>query len=276
MAHVRTLYEQPHLAIRDITCRAARGGPGVTRGGEGAHIVFVRRGVFVAHLGARAYVADPRTALVSWSDTEYRLSHPGDHGDDCTVLELSPVLAEELLRGRCARRDLEVPLAPATQARYALALATVERGDAFDAEEAALELARSALGDSDPIRSTPARRRRAATIVRRVRELLAADPATVRSVDELAAAANVSSYHLMRIFRRETGTTLRAYRAQLRLALALHRLQSGEADLSALAIELGFASHAHLTDTFARLLGTSPRSFRALTRSRRRTTASRR
>lgn len=260
MAQVRTLCEQPHLVIRDVTCRAARGGPGASRGGEGTHLVFVRHGVFVAHLGTRAYAADPRTALISWADTEYRLSHPNHCGDDCTVLELSRALADELLRGRRARRDIELPLAPAMQARYALALAIAEKGDALATEEAALELARATLGDPGGITGTSTRRH---AIVRRVRERLVADPASACSVGELAAVAGVSSYHLMRVFRHETGTTLRGYRVQLRLALALHRLRAGERDLARLAAELGFASHAHLTDTFTRLLGSSPRSLRA-------------
>lgn len=261
MAHVRTLCERPDLAIRDITCRASRGGPGAARGDEGTHLVFVRHGVFVAHLGSRAYVADPCTAIVSWTETEYRLSHPGDCGDDCTVLELSPALADELLHGRRARVHIELPLAPATQAQYALALATAERGDPFATEEAALELARSALGET-PLVGAPARR---ALLVRRARELLDTDPAASWSVGALAAAVGASPYHLMRLFRHETGTTLRAYRTQLRLALALHRLRRGERDLAALAAELGFASHAHLSDTFSRLLGTSPRAFRRQT-----------
>jgi AraC-like DNA-binding protein len=259
VAHVRTLCAQPHLAIHDITCAAARGGPGASRGGESTHLVFVRRGVFVAHVGPRAYVADPRTAVISWADTDYRVSHPAACGDDCTVLDLAPALADELLHGRRSRVDVELPLAPATQARYARALATAERGDAFAAEEAALELARAALGDSARTIGLPTRRR---AIVRRARELIDADPTSACSVATLAAAVGVSPYHLMRLFRRETGTTLRAYRVQLRLALALHRLRRGERDLASLAAELGFASHAHLTDTFTRLLGTSPRSFR--------------
>ena len=260
MAHVRTLAAFPQLAIHDVTCRAARGGPGQLRGGEATHLVFVRRGAFVAHLARRAYVADPCTALLSWAETEYRLSHPGVHGDDCTVFELSPALADELLHGRHARRDFELPLSPSVQARYALALTTAQHGDALATEEVALELARAALGERPDVVG-PREPRRA--LVRRARELLDADPTSSSSVGEIASAVGVSSHHLMRVFRHETGTTLRAYRVQLRLALALHRLRAGERDISALAAELGFASHAHLTDTFKRLLGTSPREFRA-------------
>jgi hypothetical protein len=112
VAAIRTLCDGPHVTIRDIRCRAPRGGAGTTRGGEGTHLVFVRRGAFVAHIGARSYLADPCTAVVSWADTEYRLSHPGAHGDDCTVLELSPALADELLH-RVRRTVVELRVAPA-------------------------------------------------------------------------------------------------------------------------------------------------------------------
>jgi AraC family transcriptional regulator len=254
VATIRTLGEGAQLAVRDIACCAPRGGPGATRGGEGTHLVFVRRGAFVAHLGSRAYVADPCTAVVSWADTEYRIAHPGAHGDDCTVLELAPGLADELLHGRRARRDVEVPLAPGAQLRCARLLAAPSEA----VEDLALELAGEALGGT--VVGPPQRRR---AVVRRVRELLDADPSVARSAAELAAAVGVSPHHLMRVFRSETGTTLRAYRIRLRLALALHRLREGERDLSALAADLGFASHAHLTDTFARCLGTSPRDIRS-------------
>jgi AraC family transcriptional regulator len=259
VAAVRTLCEGEHVTVRDIACRAPRGGPGETRGGEGTHLVFVRRGAFVAHLGARAYVADPCTAVVSWADTEYRLAHPGIHGDDCTVLELAPATADELLHRHRARRDIEIPIAPAVQLRYARLLATTTMIPGV-IEEVALELANVTLACGDGIVGPPHVRR---VLVRRVRELLDADPTVTWSVGELAAAVGVSPHHLMRVFRRETGMTLRAYRIQLRLALAVHRVLASRCDLAALAAELGFASHAHLTDTFTRCLGTSPRELRA-------------
>lgn len=251
MAAVRTLCEGTHVTVRDVACCAPRGGPGATRGGEGTHLVFVRRGAFVAHLGARAYVADPCTALVSWADTEYRLSHPGASGDDCTVLELAPELADELLYRRRARRDIEIALSPVQQLRYARMLGSE------GVEEAAIELAGVTLGHADGIVGAPHARR---VMVRRVREMLAADPTVSRPVGELARAVGASPHHMMRVFRAETGLTLRAYRVRLRLALALHRVDE---DLAALASELGFASHAHLTDTFTRYLGASPRALRA-------------
>jgi AraC-like DNA-binding protein len=134
-------------------------------------------------------------------------------------------------------------------------LATADRAAV---EEIGLELASTTVCADGVVGSSRNRR----VLVRRVRELIDADPTISRPASELAAEVGVSPHHLMRVFRRETGMSLRGYRIQLRIALALHGLHGGR-DLAALAAELGFASHAHLSDTFARCLGASPRELRA-------------
>jgi AraC-like DNA-binding protein len=72
------------------------------------------------------------------------------------------------------------------------------------------------------------------------------------SLSELARAVFSSPFHLARVFRRETGTSLHGYQTRLRLSVALERLADGASDLTTLALDLGFASHAHFTDAFRR------------------------
>jgi AraC family transcriptional regulator len=261
MATVRPLCVTPRLAIQDIACRAARSGKGALRGGESTHVVFVRQGAFAMHVDARQYIADPCTALVSWEGSEYRVSHPGDAGDDCTVVELDGELAGELLGHLHPHHDLELRLSPHVQAAYAGFLALVRRWrrDSLACEEAALDLVRTAVG-CRPRRTTGGGRR---AIAQAAVELLNDEPAVNRSVSALAAEIGCSPCHLMHAFRAETGTTLRRYRLQLRVAAALHRIAAGHRDLARLALELGFASHAHLTDTLSRLIGVAPRQVRA-------------
>jgi len=251
------------LIIHDIRCRSARSGKGPLRGGEATHLVFVRRGAFASHVGSQEYIADPCTALVAWEETEYRISHPGDAGDDCTVFELAPELASEILEQLHPRCDFTLRLPPSVQAAYAafLAVADRTRGDDLSCEEAALELMFSALGAARPrIRDTNSSRR---NIALAAIELLNDDLATNRPVSALAEDIGCSAGHLMHAFRSEVGATLRGYRLKLRLAAALHRLAAGEDNLARLAADLGFASHAHLTDTFTQLVGRSPKEIRA-------------
>lgn len=260
MATVRALCVTPRLTVHDIACRAGRGGKGAVRGGEGTHLVFVRRGAFAMHVGGRDYVVDPCTAAMSWRDAEYRISHPGEAGDDCTVLELSAGLADEVVGHLRVHRDVELRLTPRVQAAYAGFLALIRRwrGDALICEEAALELIRTTVGARPRRASSGSRRRVTLAAV----ELLNDEPAVNRSVSALADAIGCSPGHLMHAFRAETGTTLRRYRLQLRIAAALHRLAAGDGDLARLAAELGFASHAHLTDTLSRTIGAAPRELR--------------
>ena len=56
--------------------------------------------------------------------------------------------------------------------------------------------------------------------------------------------------------------SLHGFRNQLRMTLALDRLREGERSISALALELGFASHAHFTVAFRRAFGMAPSQMR--------------
>ena len=85
---------------------------------------------------------------------------------------------------------------------------------------------------------------------------------TITSLDDLARYAGSSPYRLCRIFRAHTGQSIRAYRSQLRLRAAFDRLLQG-ADITDLALELGFSSHSHFTAAFRSRFGTSPSRLRA-------------
>ena len=82
------------------------------------------------------------------------------------------------------------------------------------------------------------------------------------SLEQLARQLHVSPFHLARVFRAHTGFSLHGYRLQLRLRAALARVLDGEDDLAALACELGFASHSHLTDRFRQAFERSPSALR--------------
>ena len=75
---------------------------------------------------------------------------------------------------------------------------------------------------------------------------------------QIGAAVDSSPYHLARVFREVTGSSLHAYRHQLRLRAALSAVTDGVDDLAGLAADLGFASHSHLTDSFRRAFGVAP------------------
>jgi AraC-like DNA-binding protein len=69
------------------------------------------------------------------------------------------------------------------------------------------------------------------------------------SLDDLASHSCLSKFHLLRIFKAQTGLTPYTYQIQLRLNEA-RRLMFQNVSLTDVALELGFADQAHFTNTF--------------------------
>ena len=94
------------------------------------------------------------------------------------------------------------------------------------------------------------------------RMALARDLAAPLSLGFLAASLQVSPAHLCRVFKVVTGCSLRQYRRELRLRRALLLLRDDRADLTAVALLLGFASHSHFTAWFRQSYGSTPSRYR--------------
>ena len=88
------------------------------------------------------------------------------------------------------------------------------------------------------------------------------------TLDDVARAVYASPFHLARIFQQRTGVSIHRYLTRLRLRASLERLAGGANDLTALALELGFSSHSHFTDTFRREFGSPPSDLRRNNRRR--------
>jgi AraC-like DNA-binding protein len=79
------------------------------------------------------------------------------------------------------------------------------------------------------------------------------------SLDDLIEKAFLSKFHLIRIFKKQTGLTPHAYQMQLRLNEA-RRLIFQDKSLTEIAYDLGFADQAHFTNTFKKYAnGANPR-----------------
>jgi AraC family transcriptional regulator len=82
------------------------------------------------------------------------------------------------------------------------------------------------------------------------------------TLNDIARAVGASPFHLTRLFQWRTGVSLHRYMTCLRLRASLERLADGANDLAALALELGFSSHSHFTDSFRRKFGRTPSDVR--------------
>jgi len=82
------------------------------------------------------------------------------------------------------------------------------------------------------------------------------------SLEELAAAVNLSPFHFARVFRRATGLPPHAWLKQRRLEQARALLKSGCTAVS-VAMQLGFADQSHLSRQFKQVYGVSPGEYRS-------------
>lgn len=91
--------------------------------------------------------------------------------------------------------------------------------------------------------------------------LLTTEPKRRWTLADIADEIGVTPVYLTDAFRRGEGVPLYRYHLRVRLALALNQLADCD-DLTALAIELGFASHSHFSASFKRAYGLTPSEFR--------------
>lgn len=98
--------------------------------------------------------------------------------------------------------------------------------------------------------------------VRRAREFLEQNLDTRVSLGEVARAADLSPFRILRAFSRAMGLTPHAYQRQLRIQQAMRLLKAGE-PICQVATAAGFSDQAHLTRSLRRSLGITPGAYQA-------------
>jgi AraC-like DNA-binding protein len=91
----------------------------------------------------------------------------------------------------------------------------------------------------------------------RVAADIRAEPCRVFRAGTAAGELGLSQSHFLRLFTEETGTTFRRYQQWARLMHAAKGMLAGH-DLTRCAVDAGFASLSHYSDTFRRTFGITP------------------
>ncbi len=245
---------------------------------QGDLFVFPRTRVGIQHAGARPFTADLRTVTLYNQGQRYRREAIAPQGDRCDWFRVDRALALETVRELDPsvedrpERPFRFSHGPSDATSYLAQRELFQRlaagvpVDALEVEEAVVALLgrvvwqaqRAWRGVEPPDTGTP---RADGELVERARHALA-DGLEPVSMASIAQQVGASPFRLCRVFRRRTGTTLHAYREQLRLRAALEALAAPRVDLSALALRLGYSSHSHFTANFRRAFGVTPSAVR--------------
>jgi AraC family transcriptional regulator len=243
-----------------------------------ALFAFPREGVWIQHQGGAPFVADANTVTYYNKGQAYTRQKLGAWGDQCEWFAVSPDAIAETLsahepaaidRPESPFRFTHGPSEPDSYLRQRMVFEHVSReanADRLFVEEAVLSI----LGDVTRLAyerhglqpAARTRRRRDVDLVEAARNVIARNFKDNLSLSEIARQVNSSVFHLARVFKARTGFSLHAYRNQLRLRAALDRLAEPGVDLIDIALDLGFSSHSHFTETFRRSFGRTPSAVR--------------
>ena len=278
----RPLYDSPIVSVRDYTCGASRSGPGEEENCDTNNIVLMRHGAFSKHFGRRSVTADVNQAVFFSNGSSYRVSHPADCGDRGTVFIPSPRVLNDIVRELDPSVDerLERPFSFVTgpcdtgvfwrhrELVQQLEVAASKPLEPLWADVTALQLVADVLEAAFARHGQPRKRHRTSTDAdhaeraEAAKTYLASQLGERITLEHVARSVYASPFHLARLFQQQTGLPVHRYLTRLRLRASLERLADGANDLTAVALELGFSSHSHFTDTFRREFGRAPSDVR--------------
>lgn len=254
----RTLARVAGVSVVDVTCQW-HAGARMRERFQTFGLSLVRRGVFVRHTRRLDQLADSTAAYFEQPGREQLVSHPLRAPGNTTVI----VLSEEAMArfsGDLFMPDRLIPVSPGVHLDHAVLLSAVRAGiDDSELDVRLTWLIGHLVETATPGRLTarrPATAKSHRRIVDHVRGAIAADPAGL-DLPRLAAGLGHTPFHVSRVFRRLTGTTLVRHRNDVRVAAAIDRIGQGQR-LAEIAAELGFADQSHLARVVRRSVQLSP------------------
>jgi len=200
----------------------------------------------------------------------YCCRHHTPHGDRCISFDFEAEFLEQVRAGlglhgvpERFRRALmppsreSTPLAAAMEAVATGSTATALQEAAFEVAAAALTATHATLGLG---RKTSFRNERG---VMRAASYVASNYHEPCTLDDLAARADMSPFHFLRVYRRMTGQTPHRHVLATRLRNAAQRLRTSGDRIADIALAVGFGDLSHFNATFLQHFRVSPGAYRA-------------
>jgi AraC-like DNA-binding protein len=102
-------------------------------------------------------------------------------------------------------------------------------------------------------------------LLQRVLDRMKADLSADLNLNILAAESGYSKSHFMRTFRAAIGYSPHQWLTRLRVEQAKTVLRGNAVSLIDIALDCGFRSHSHFSNTFRRIAGVTPGEYRRVT-----------
>jgi AraC-like DNA-binding protein len=278
----RVLFESPLVSVGDFDCNPAHPRFSNTRPLPDYAFVFPRTAVWIQHEGSRAFVADSNVVPLYNPGRPFRRERISVDGDRTDWFTIAPDVLRDVVRGLDpATADAHGPLFRFDFARVTHQTfvrqrevllhvrTTTQPVDAWYVEESVITALHETLAGAYARRSdTPAlpRHRDLAESAKARLNVMLTEPS---GLNELARAVGTSVFHLCRVFRQSTGSTIHRYRNDLRLRQSLALLEDGGDDILVIAIALGYSGHSHFSGAFHKAFGMTPSAFRDASRAER-------
>ncbi len=269
-----SLFQSELLSIRHGVARPAPGDSQEPDCEIADLILLPIAGVLAKHDGPRQHViANANHAIFLCTGRPYRITFPGNIGDEALVLDFEKDALRQMLVETADVPQLYTPilrphclLPPASVLNRELLWRHLHAPvvDVLAVEEISVSLLAASVkaagvnaGQSADARYklTQARRRQQ---VETVKELISLYPGQEWTLSELARHAHTSPFHLARVFKEEVGVPVHRYLIRTRLGAALRAMQLAGTDLTQIAHASGFASHSHFTSSFRSVFGMTP------------------
>jgi AraC-like DNA-binding protein len=277
----KVLYESPLVSVSDYNCRILRGGPQAEEYNNSNSIVLMRHGAFCKHFGKKNVTATVNQSVFFAKDSTYQVSHPADCGDRGTIFNLSQRILKDIVReldpAADDRPDYSFPFVtgPCDNDifwRHRELVTQLENAETSAleplwADVTSIQLIADVLESAYKQHGVKRKRRSEtnadhAERAEAAKNYLAGRLGERITLDDVARAVHASPFNFARIFQQQTGIPVHRYLTQLRLRASLEQLAGGADDITALALDLGFSSHSHFTETFRREFGCTPSEIR--------------
>jgi AraC-like DNA-binding protein len=265
---IRAIAAGAGWAMREYTCHA---GP-QHRPFEEQHgsvtIGAVVEGTFTYRGENGRALMHPGSLLLGNHGRCFECAHDHGTGDRCIVFDYTPEFFAEIAASRAGGGDyrfdaMMLPASGGLLPAIARSEAIAGGAPALRRGEAAIALAETVIGSLSgqaPARQTvsPRDERRIADVLHYIER----NAAEEIDLDRLAAIAQRSKYHFLRIFRQAVGMTPYRYLLSIRLRRAALDLATSREGVASIAYDAGFGDLSTFNNRFRATLGMTPLAYR--------------